>query len=264
MKVLTKNFWGTKVRYLQLLSLSFYFSVFMYMLNGDRLGLHVVTILTFGVLSEIFIKYYFFKKIEFPLSGLITALACIMLMKTRMVLWPYLVAIMIAQGSKVLFSDEHGHYFNPANIGLFFVLLLFPGHAILSSSQWLVDINIYMVMTLLGVMVSFFNKKIVLSLSYLITILAARALFAYLNNFNPLFFIGSVINSATLIFSFHMITDPRTSPSSRWGQVLFGVFIALLDFEFRNLKYPFAPILALCIVCATLNPLRGRFKFLRS
>lgn len=259
-----KEFFGHKTRYLQLSALTIYFTIFMTSLNADRFGYYVIPIILYGAAFDMLSKYYFSKKWEFPLSGLITALACIMLMRTKLVIWPYFLAITLGQSFKFLFKNQSGHFFNPANIGLFITITFFSGLSNIQAGQWIVGIELYTIMTLIGLIVAFFNKRWILSLSYLLTLVLARYLFAYINNLNSIFFLASVVNTASLIFTFHMITDPLTSPKSYSGQILFGVTVGLLDFQLRRWQIPFAPIFALCLVCAILNPLRSSINFLKS
>lgn len=233
-------------------------------LNADRFGYYVIPLILFGAAMDFLLKYYVDKKVSFPLSGLITSLACIMLVKTKLVMWPYFLAIFLGQIFKYLFKDKFGHFFNPANIGLFMVILTFSGFANIVIAQWIVEIELFILMALMGLFVSFINKRLYISISYLVTIVICRYLFAYFNSFNIMFFLGSVVNTGALIYTFHMITDPLTSPKSAWGQIIYGITIALVDFQFRKWQLPFAPIFALCLVSAVLNPMRKYLPIFRS
>ena len=62
-------------------------------------------------------------------------------------------------------------------------------------------------------------------------------------------------NGALLIFAFFMISDPKTTPDSAGGRILYGIVVAAIAFVIRFAFYePGGPIYAL-ILCAPLVPL---------
>jgi len=62
-------------------------------------------------------------------------------------------------------------------------------------------------------------------------------------------------NGALLIFAFFMISDPKTTPDSSLGRVLFGTLVASIAYAIQFMAYqPNGPILAL-IISAPLVPL---------
>jgi len=70
-------------------------------------------------------------------------------------------------------------------------------------------------------------------------------------------------NGALLIFAFFMISDPKTTPNTAGGRVLFAALVASVAYTIQfNYYQPNGPILAL-IMCAPVVPvidalLRGR------
>ena len=62
-------------------------------------------------------------------------------------------------------------------------------------------------------------------------------------------------NGALLIFAFFMISDPKTTPNSAAGRVLFAAIVAAIAFTIQFIYYePNGPILAL-IISAPAVPL---------
>src|SRR5258706_10302420 len=65
--------------------------------------------------------------------------------------------------------------------------------------------------------------------------------------------LGVALGPAFLLFSFHMISDPSTTPRSTRGGIAFGLAVAMLDAGFRLLRIPNGSFYALFTVCA-FNP----------
>jgi len=252
------------IRYSQLFATSIYFFIFMYYLNGDRLGNQVWPVLLYGLTLDVGLKYFIDKKVGFEISGLIAALATVLLMRANMILWPYFVSVTVAIVSKFIFRDEHGHYFNPAAIGLLFVSLCFSDVCQVQIGQWIVNQRLYLLMFLIGITISKINNKLTLSSTYFFTLISLRLAWALFYDLNLFFFLGFSSSASTLIFSYHMITDPKTSPVSAKGQFVFGFSIAILTFLLQTFEYPFATFMALCVVSAIVNPFRDKYELFRS
>ena len=62
-----------------------------------------------------------------------------------------------------------------------------------------------------------------------------------------------------LLFAFFMITDPKTSPDSRKGRLIWGAAVALLSFLLSRFFYLYeSPLIALFVISLT-TPLIDRF-----
>jgi Na+-translocating ferredoxin:NAD+ oxidoreductase RnfD subunit len=65
-------------------------------------------------------------------------------------------------------------------------------------------------------------------------------------------------NGALILFAFFMISDPRTTPDSRAGRIVFGLLVAFVAGLFQFVAYrPNGPLWAL-VLCAPLVPLLDR------
>jgi Na+-translocating ferredoxin:NAD+ oxidoreductase RnfD subunit len=68
----------------------------------------------------------------------------------------------------------------------------------------------------------------------------------------PTSFVGSlapVTGVAFLLFTYYMITDPQTSPSSPRGQIVFGLALGATYGILISLHVVFTPFVALFVVC---------------
>ena len=159
-------------------------------------------------------------------SGLITGLSLSLLLRTGDPLIVMLAAV-LAIASKFVIQLHGKHLFNPAAFGIVFVLLATHG-AWVSPGQWGASIWMAALIFLLGGAVLTHAPRLDTALAFLaahFALLLARA--TWLGD--PLAIpLHQMMTGSLLIFAFFMVTDPRTTPDSRLGRILFAILIAAL------------------------------------
>lgn len=188
-----------------------------------------------------------------PLSPLITSLSLTLLLRTDEVLLAATAAI-IAIGSKFVIRVGGKHVFNPANVALV-TLMLLSDQAWISSGQWGSAAIGAFALSCLGFLVLTRAKRAETTIAFLLiyaAMLFGRALWLG----DPLSIpMHQVQNGALLIFAFFMISDPKTTPDSAPGRVLYAALVAGIAFTIQFIYYvPNGPILAL-IMSAPAVPL---------
>ena len=196
-----------------------------------------------------------------PHSPLITALSLTLLLRTEFVALAMLAAA-IAIGSKFLIRVHDKHIFNPANVALV-TLMLISDRAWVSSGQWGSTAIVAFTLACLGLIVLTHAKRAETTIGFLAVyagLLLARALWLEDPMSIP---IHQIQNGALLLFSFFMISDPKTTPDTAVGRYAFASIVAIIAFTIQFVLYePNGPILAL-VISAPLVPLidalsRGR------
>ncbi len=188
-----------------------------------------------------------------PLSAMITSLSLTLLLRTDVVLLAMLAAG-IAIGAKFLIRFRSKHIFNPANIAL--VALMFTSeHVWVSSGQWGSAAIGAFALACLGFVVLTRAKRAETTLAFLLayaTLLIGRALWLG----DPLSIpLHQLQNGALLIFAFFMISDPKTTPNTGAGRLIYGVLVASVAYTIQFVFYePNGPIIAL-FLSAPLVPL---------
>ncbi len=188
-----------------------------------------------------------------PLSALITSFSLTLLLRTDVIGLAMLAAV-IAIGSKFLIRVHGKHVFNPANVALV-SLMLCSDQAWVSSGQWGSATISAFALACLGFLVLTRAKRAETTLAFIgffAGLLVARALWLG----DPLSIPSHQLqNGALLIFAFFMISDPKTSPNSARGRIIYGALVAVVAFIIQFVIYePNGPILAL-IMSAPLVPL---------
>jgi Na+-translocating ferredoxin:NAD+ oxidoreductase RnfD subunit len=187
---------------------------------------------------ELFFMKIIRKRVEFPLSALITSFGLSLLLNYSHGFWLVFFPVFFAIGSKYIFTLEGKHVFNPAQIAVVFSLF-FSGDLITAAPayQW----NGLEAMALFIALPAIFFAlpgvgKLPIILSFMITFTLQTALRAFIMKHHLPFetlFLGTLTSPAFFLFVFFMITDPATSPKTVKLQILAGVCIALLDLIFH-------------------------------
>jgi Na+-transporting NADH:ubiquinone oxidoreductase subunit NqrB len=183
-------------------------------------------------------------------SALISALGLCLLLKVNSWEWMFLAGALTIS-SKFLIHHKHKHIFNPTNFGIMVLLMLNVGW--ISPGQWGSGEAIFGLFISGACLVLFGIKRWDVALTFILTLFALEAIrsVGYLGwGWDVVF---HKFNSGTiLLFAFFMITDPKTSPNSRRGRVIWGMLIALLSFALSQFFYFYqAPLIALFMVSLT-------------
>lgn len=190
-------------------------------------------------------------------SPLVTALSLTLLLRTAT---PGLAAVgaLLAIGSKHVLRARGGHVFNPANFGIVALLLVTDG-AWVSSGQWGHAALLALGLAGAGQLVIHRAARSDVTWAFL---LAWSAL-----TFGRAAWLGDpwaiplhqLENGALLVFAFFMISDPRTTPRSRSGRIVYACVVAAAGFGLRVAAYEPNGLLFALFAAAPLVPLLDRW-----
>ena len=164
-------------------------------------------------------------------SALISGLSLCLLLRTHS-LSLVLLASCLTIGSKFFLRFNGKHIFNPTNFGISITVLL-TGQAWVSPGQWGSGLLIAVFVVCCGLMVVQRAERSDVTLAFLLAypgLFFARAIWLGDPLTIPVHQIG---NGALLIFTFFMISDPKTTPNSRIGRIMFAVLVACLAYVLR-------------------------------
>ncbi|MGZ3459075.1 MAG: RnfABCDGE type electron transport complex subunit D [Archangium sp.] len=162
------------------------------------------------------------------LSPLITSLGLALLLRTD-AFWVGPFAAAVAISGKFVLRVRGKHLFNPTNLGLVAAMLLTP-HAWCSPSQWGHSAALLGWFAAFGLAVAHRSFRSDVSVAFLgawVLLKAAR-----------IFYLGAPWASlqhqlsagGLILFTFFMISDPKTTPDHRAGRVLYALCVAALAF----------------------------------
>lgn len=198
--------------------------------------------------------------IDFLLSPHITGLAVAMLLYANDRLFPVAFAAATAIGSKYLlrvgFNGHSRHFFNPSNLGITATLLAFPWVGIAQPYMFTENLRGAGDWVLPAIIVcsgSFLNTKFTRKMPLILAWLGAFVLQATIRHFlfGNLFWpsLNPMTGVAFLLFTFYMVTDPATTPTTLRGQVAFGLSVAMAYGVLMALHVVFGLFFALTAVC---------------
>lgn len=169
-------------------------------------------------------------------SVLISALGLCLLLKTNH--WYIAVlAAFISIASKYLLCYKGKHIFNPSALGIVTTILL-TDNAWFSPGQWGSNTVLLFGVGCLGFIIVTKVQKLTVSLAFLLTygsLLFCRQVI-YLQW--PIdFFIQSISTGSVLLFSFFMISDPKTTPDHPTASVVWTMVIAATAFYFSTFQF---------------------------
>ncbi|MGB5346204.1 MAG: RnfABCDGE type electron transport complex subunit D, partial [Woeseia sp.] len=170
-----------------------------------------------------------------PKSALITALSLTLLLRCNDPAL-YLIAGVVAIGSKFLLRVRDKHVFNPANSAIVSLVLL-SDNAWVSTGQWGNTAIAAFALACCGFLVLTRAKRAETTLAFLAgyaALLFGRALWLG----DPLAIPGHQLqNGALLLFAFFMISDPKTAPDAAMGRILYGGVVAFVGFAIQFTLY---------------------------
>lgn len=214
----------------------------------------VITISTAQLIQYAGTRYFHLPFFDHK-SALISSLSLCLLLRTNDCAVAALAAG-IAIGSKFVIRWKDKHIFNPTNLAL--VVILASGLGWISPGQWGQVAWFGFLIACLGSLVVTRAARADVTLAFLtfyVGLLVARALWLG----DPLTIpLHQIESGAWLIFSFFMISDPKTTPDSRTGRIVFALIVALtaLSVQFHFFK-PNGPLWGL-IACSPLVPVLDR------
>lgn len=215
-------------------------TVFNFYVNPIQLLLLVCTC----VFLDVYFTYVTKKILVFPTSGLITSLSLGLLMETgrgvqgSLKYTLFILAGMLAIGSKYFLTYKGKHIFNPSNFAIVILLAVFGYSVNINPNEWPTSFWLLLPIIIIGSRLIIKAKVVSAALSFFAAELVLYA-FSFLGGAawsHGVSSDGLVLLSPSLyIFTFYMITDPRTAPRNFEAKILYGICIGALHWVFASL-----------------------------
>lgn len=241
-------------------------SAFFYGFGAKALLPILIAAIT-AALLDLAINYFKFKTLEFPQSTLISGLFIGGLLTQNLQWYIYAIAGIVAVLSKHLIKYQQRHIFNPANLGILLVSMIFG-----ASHTWWISSPLILVL-IFGIFILWRLRRFDLGLSFA----AAYFTLVFLINISNPVACGmmnmqchmqpspltdiyyAIINGGVIyFFAMFMLTEPKTHP--RNNRIYYGIFVAVLLIAAERIVPQHAIPFALAIGNIFV-PLFGKFKF---
>jgi Na+-translocating ferredoxin:NAD+ oxidoreductase RnfD subunit len=207
--------------------------------------------LALGLGLDLLFGRFIYKKINFPLSAGVAGLGgCTLIYSPHY--YVYWAMVVVAISSKALITYRGRHMFNPTNFALVVLLLLFPRDVTSMSSLFSGSLLTPLVFFATGSLTVLYARQALIAYTWI----AGYLLFGVLRGLafgHPLILTtGECLSPVFLMFAFHMITDPATTPRTPRFQIAFALTAALFDSILRELQVPNSYFFALFAVYPVL------------
>ncbi|MEQ1568489.1 MAG: RnfABCDGE type electron transport complex subunit D, partial [Myxococcota bacterium] len=139
--------------------------------------------------------------------------------------WVARLAAAVAIGSKFVIRLNGKHVYNPANVGIAFAVVT-TGHAWISPGQWGNAALMGLFFACVGITVVQRAERSDVTFAFL-GFYAAMLLYRSAMLGEPMTIpLHRLQSGALLLFAFFMISDPKTTPDSRLGRILYALIVA--------------------------------------
>jgi len=218
----------------------------------NRNLLQILVAMGSACVLDMLLALLLYRQILVPISAYITGLSLGILLASND--WRvFALASIWAIASKYLLRVGDRHFFNPSNFGVVASVALMHGVATVApGSQWGGDYRVALLILALGLMMMKRVHRLDLVLAWLGGYVAMSLLRVALGQGGLVFALGPLTGAEFALFTFAMIPDPKTSPPTSRGRVIWGLSIAVLDGVLRFLEIRYSMFYALFALCAAL------------
>ena len=191
-----------------------------------------------------------------PRSPLISGLSLCLLLRTNSLLLAFLTAV-VTIVSKFVLKRGRKHIFNPTNFGIVAMMLL-TSQVWVSPAQWGSKLYFAFFIACAGGMVIYRAARSDVTYAFLLAYVGIL--------FGQAFWLGDpwtipfkqLQSGSLLLFAFYMISDPRTTPDSRIGRILFAIIVAAGAAYVQFGLYRTNGLLWSLALCSIITPLIDR------
>ena len=155
----------------------------------------------------------------------------------------------IAIVSKYVLRWLKSHLFNPAGFGILFSNFIF-GFWLDAGTQWNGAYTWYILVPA-GIYFAYRMRKLEIVASYYVVYFCCFGVQALLQE-TP---ISSVAMFANYFFILVMLIEPKTSPYTRFGKIIYGASAAIIVFALYSVGFKYDADLAALLICNAGTPL---------
>lgn len=248
-------------RHFQILFLGMFLTYGLLFLSWDFSPSHVASVFIAALASQIFWILISKAGWDSLKSALITALGLSILLKGQNE-WVLAFAAFLAIQSKFVFRLNGKHFFNPANFGIV-VSAYLTGQTWTSPGQWGSGVALFLFVAACGLLVLHSSSRLGTGLLFLAGLFTLDFLYYIAYQGWPMDFVWhKYTNGSLLLFSFFMITDPRSTPSHPFVRHLWVLVLSAVSFYLTSFYYLQNVFIKVLFVGSLFTPLLDKwFKY---
>ena len=205
-----------------------------------------------AIVTELILGRIFFGKWLNLASAYISGISVGMLVRSP-AYWPFALCSAISIMSKYVLRVKGRHIWNPSNFGLSVLFFLGAETVAGLSIQWGNFVAPMLVIWILGSIIIYRAKRFHISATYVVSFFLFAFLRSWITGHPWQAEVAPITGPMYQLFVFFMITDPKTTVKSTFGQCVVAFLIALTECVFRLMQVVYAPFYALFFVGPVAN-----------
>jgi Na+-translocating ferredoxin:NAD+ oxidoreductase RnfD subunit len=187
-----------------------------------------------------------------PASAYITGISVGILVRSP-AYWPYVVCSFLSIASKYVLRLRGRHLWNPSNFGISVMVFIVPAAMATLSIQWGNAVWPMLVIWVLGSIIIWRVHRFHICVTYVLSFLAFALLRSWITGNPWQSEVAPLTGPMYQLFTFFMVTDPKTTVRSKKGQILVVFLVALAEMILRLMQSIYAPFYALFLVGPAAN-----------
>jgi Na+-translocating ferredoxin:NAD+ oxidoreductase RnfD subunit len=168
-------------------------------------------------------------------------------------MWPYALCSTLSITSKYVLRVKGRHLWNPSNFGICVLLFLAPEMMASLSVQWGNYLLPMIVVWILGSLIIWQVKRFHICATYVVSFLILAYVRSWITGHPFLAEVAPITGPMYQLFIFFMITDPKTTVQTTWGQCVVASLVAVVEMVLRLHESIYAPLYALFLVGPVAN-----------
>jgi Na+-transporting NADH:ubiquinone oxidoreductase subunit NqrB len=210
------------------------------------------------VALDVFLQWIRTRTLVVPVSGLISGLGLVLLCDSPNA-WTYAICGGLSILSKNVIRFRGRHIFNPTCFGIVACLFFLPQTFTVVVGRWGGSVFVLGAVGLLGCVVVWRAHRLDVSATWVITFVLGAAVRAVASGVPFRVLVGPLFGAAFQLFTFFMISDPKTTPDTRRGRILWSASLGALDCALRYEHLVFSAFYALFIMNGLIPVFRRIF-----
>jgi len=207
------------------------------------------TLLAIGtsIVAELILSRIYFGKWPILASAYISGISVGILVRSP-AFWPYALCALLSITSKYVLRVNGKHIWNPSNFGIVAMFLLASDTVAGLSIQWGNFLWPMLVIWTLGSFIIWRLRRFHISATYVVSFAMFALLRSWITGDPWRSEMSPITGPMYQLFIFFMITDPKTTVSSKTGQCIVVFLVAAVESVLRLHQVVYAPFYALFAV----------------
>lgn len=236
--------------FLQIAAVSIYTLLGMFSFGFMRPDYGLATSVGSAIATDLALNLLLRRQFKFSQGSIIAGISLFLLIESPISLMPYAAGGFVSQLSKRIFRINDRHVFNPSNLAVVFCLYFLPDQALFTPGQWNSSPETIAFAMTIGMLVCTAAGRLPVSIAYMAGFVLMSGVRSWFSPGSVVFYAGTILGVPQTIYTFHMVTDPKTSPNRRDLQILYGAAIGITDAVLRWMIFLNSPAISLVFVCA--------------